>query len=93
METILAIDDDPRILKLIVKILKVNDYKVVTASKTAQSASDASASMIVINDQMIKDRGYLCPAYRESGRLLYGQKSLWRPLLAGGKNRAVQTGR
>ena len=32
MATILVIDDDPRILKLIVKILKVNDYKVVTAS-------------------------------------------------------------
>ncbi len=32
MATILVIDDDPRILKLIVKILMVNDYKVVTAS-------------------------------------------------------------
>ena len=39
-------------------LVQLMEIEVITASKTAQSLSDAPATMIVITDKMIKDRGY-----------------------------------
>ena len=54
-----TVEDEAKDLEMIMGLLELMNTEVVTASKKAQSSADAPASIHVVTEQTIKNRGYM----------------------------------